>query len=226
MIKNYFTILLLVIVGCTSDPFTRVRTSILEDHRNLSIGIMIRSTSTLLYDNDLYFKLSKRAYPENFYLNSFKQILTTELLQNTVFSRVEFINDSLQFTKKWLRTKNNAQLSIALPAASNKHFKEEQNIDYLLILDKYSVAVNDNRLVVAKEIQRQSDQQPITENGSALFTNSAGVAVIDCRTDSIIQFGSLIYTESFTNPEIGDYYECAREFCTRIFEKSIFTYIR
>jgi|WetSurMetagenome_2_1015567.scaffolds.fasta_scaffold20953_6 hypothetical protein len=193
----------------------------------LTLGVIINPKTANLCDNKLYFNLTKQPYTEAYYTDQFKRILRFEVLTNTYFSKVEFIDDSLSFITKTYDMNKSRYIDIRIPKDSIASF-QVKGIDYLLIFDNLVVSTfNRNQYMMNNYPQRQSVQPPIVREPmnpmdqvarlSTQLSISSKMIVFNCKQASALTMGNMCATFTLEEITSNDYLESTSKYIKSMF---------
>jgi hypothetical protein len=218
-----------LIISCSPKPFIYTKSTLNQQSNiNPTIGVLFVPQKIKLFDNNLYLNFTNQPNPEEYYLSYFERLLKAEIQEKTIFNRVVFINDSFKMLNRTLKynTKKNF-IDIKLPKSSLKSLFTEQGINYLIVFDNFNISVYNDYL--AKIDKYYNSNKPVVHSKGgfpATITNSSKIAIIDCQSDSVIQYGDFIQTDKCPDLDVSDYYDCTSRFVSRIFKDGPFEYLR
>ncbi|NLG18394.1 MAG: hypothetical protein GX556_13760 [Fibrobacter sp.] len=167
---------------------------------------------------------------ENF-THFFRSSLSDAVLRNSLFSRVVFIDDSIQTKKKGFPYGKHF-LEVKIPSQTLEKYASE-GTDFLMILQNFTIDMNGKNvadyepmsmspIAGAPMIDHLGEKKTGETNTGMRLKFSAKALIVKCSNDSVISFGNVIIDNSAVDLSRSDWLDNINDLAEEIFEDGPF----
>jgi len=226
--------ILLMLFSCSRPPMTFTSKQVQLSSNQNALGIIFLPTVSI--DDTVAVKMALgsgnvRKKFESFFQKEFKNAV----LQHSAFTRIIYLNDSIPLKPQTVGSQNR-HVEIRTPSISLEEYVCS-GIDYMLILEDFSVDVTDKISIVgSSEPELDSEPMYYTDQFRNRSINdkvvnpklkfSANAVLIDCSNDSLAGYGYIMSCVSGVNPGKTSIQKNIDKMVKQILKKSPFAFSR
>jgi hypothetical protein len=221
----------ILLVSCGKPPSSLIQ-EIDIDRSNIrpKLGILFKPNQVKMFDYFNFQRLFDVPKPEKYYVELLKMNFERMLPSISSFSEVIQLEDSIEYFSKTYKYRG-SYIDISTPKKDFiENIYKERRIDYLLVIDGYSVYLNEK--VSFDSYKPPIDyypgsftphkDSPTPTSSSREINNSANIVIINCKTNKEVEFGKVRIGKSITVLNRSTYLECISDFINYIIKDSQF----